>query len=64
MLVTALEILLVFGAVIMLLVPRKSKSKAKIKSQRSAPVELSNFVVNEDGKLEEINNPHDTSLFQ
>ncbi|GAA4104633.1 hypothetical protein [Mucilaginibacter panaciglaebae] len=64
MLVTALEILLLFGAVVVPLVPRKSKSNAKIKSQRPAPPDLSNFVINEDGKLEEINNPHDTSLFQ
>ena len=64
MLVTALEILLLFGAVVVPLVPRKFKSKAKTRSQQSPPVELSNFVVNEDGKLEEINNPHDTSLFQ
>lgn len=60
MLVTTLEILLLLGAIALPLVPRR----AKIKSHQQASAELSNYAVNENGNLEEINKPHDTSLFQ
>lgn len=63
MLVITLEILLFLGAILLPLVLRKTKIEAAKSSQPERP-ELSNYVVTEDGKLEEINKPHDTSLFQ
>ncbi|HWZ36518.1 MAG TPA: hypothetical protein VNW51_10180 [Mucilaginibacter sp.] len=60
MLVTTLEILLLLGAIALPLVPRKEKTK----SHQQASTELSNYAVDENGHLEEINKPQDTSLFQ
>lgn len=59
-----LEILLLLGAIVLPLVPRKAKQKNVVKPHQPAREELSNYVVNADGNLEEINNPHDSSLFQ
>ena len=59
-----LEILLFLGILVLLSVPRKAKERANIKPRRQIRPELSNYMVTEDGKLEEINKPQDTSLFQ
>lgn len=60
----ALEILLLLGAIMLPLIPYRNRRKAAIKFGRQKSVELSNYVVTADGKLEEITKPHDTSLFQ
>lgn len=64
MLLTAIEILMLVGAIILPLVPRKVKSKTTAKANEPAHVELSNYVVTENGDLEELSKPHDTSLSQ
>ncbi|WP_214073149.1 hypothetical protein [Mucilaginibacter sp. dw_454] len=62
MLLTCLEILVLVGAIVVPLMPRKRKSKAMVKPHHPAAHELSQFVVTENGHLQEISNPHDTSL--
>lgn len=64
MLVTSLEVLFFSGMVALSSVWRKPKIKIDKKPQQPARPELSNYVVTEDGKLEEINKPQGTSLFQ
>ncbi|MFD2873095.1 hypothetical protein ACFS5N_11485 [Mucilaginibacter ximonensis] len=64
MLLTTLEILLLLGAILLPLVPRKANSKLNRKPKQAARAELSDYVVTETGQLEEIVRPHNSPLSQ
>jgi hypothetical protein len=64
MLVTSLEVLFFSGMVALSSVWPKTKTKVDTKPpHQPARPELSNYMVNKDGKLEEAGKPQDTSLF-